>query len=184
MKKFALATLLLIAAGCVPPSMNLQRAALRGGGDTAVTAVLGEVSDENFDDTFGKVKSIVDGVAKFLDDGKIADLTQSQLSDEIMKLVPVKYKAWADQLLAVASGVVVSEDQIAKVGVDNVRRLKAFLKGTKTGLTEYKKEDRKKPEPEPEAPPVEGGPQPAQPDGQPIDTRVQPAGMPAQPDSN
>lgn len=159
--KILLTLTLFLAAGCTPPGLNLQRSILRGSGDAAVTFVLDEVSDKNFDASSAKIKSIIEGVSKFLDGGKVADLTQSQLKDEIQKLVPVKYKSWADQLLAVASATEVDVDKIAKIGKNNILRLRAFLDGTLTGLKEYSKDQRpveEVPTPVPVTPPVAATP--------------------------
>ena len=144
MKNLILAASFILLAGCAPPSLNIQRSVLRGTGDTAVTFVLDEVAEDKLDETSGKIKSIVEGVAKFLEDGKVANLTRSQLSTEILKIVPAKYKNWADQLLAVVSAqdITVDTAKVEKIGVNNVLRLKAFLKGALGGIKEHNKDHR------------------------------------------
>lgn len=175
MRKLTILFALAFVVGCVPPSMNLQRSALRGAGDTAVTVILDSSSDSSYKESLTKIKGIAEAILKFLEDGKVANLTRSQIGVEITKLVPAKYKGWADQLLAAASGTVVDVDKIEKIGVNNIARLKAFLKGTLSGTNEYKEADRP---PEPELPKADGE-GPVQPDTEP----TPPEATPAQPDS-
>ena len=166
MKKLLAVIILFSTVGCVPPSLNLQRSVLRGTGDTAVTFVMDEVSDGKVDETLWKIKSIVGALNKFLEDGKVAGLTRSELSTEILKIVPAKYKNWADQLLAVVSSqdITVDQEKIVKIGPNNVLRLKAFLKGALKGLEEYNKDHRPVEEKVEEPPvPAAGGSQPVSP---------------------
>lgn len=147
MNKLLLPACLILISGCVPPSMNLQRATLRAVGDASITAIVDNRSDEKVDETLSKVKEVGEGIAKFLKDGKVADLTDTQLKEEILKLVPAQYKNWADQLLGVVS---VREVNVGKIGADNVALLDAFVKGTLTGVVEYNKKHRPvKEEPKP-----------------------------------
>ena len=140
---------MFLLTGCIAPSMNLQRATLRAAGDASITAIVDNRSDDKVDPTLAKAKDIGEGILKFLEDGKVADLTQTQLKDGVLKIVPAQYRNWADQLLAVVS---VREVNVDKIGADNVSLLKAFVKGTLTGTSEYRKDHRPPPEPTPTTP--------------------------------
>jgi len=142
--QFLVATLLcLFSVGCIMPSyksLNAQRSAIRGGGDIGVTVALDSVdTGTQAEDIALKTKDITIAVDKFLQDGKIADLTIPEITGELRKLIPADYQFIFDMLIAQISGITVPTE---KIGVNNVKRLRSLCAGIILGCVEYKASDR------------------------------------------
>ena len=130
---------LLLLVGCVPVSLNLQKAGLRSTGDLGVTASLDAVDVSAVDDVKGIVADTAESILKFLDDGQVADLTNSAARKEIEKLIPVQYRPYFDAVMSILS---TKDVDVEKFGEDNVKRVKAACYGVLSGCEHYDNADR------------------------------------------
>lgn len=142
MKRIIIVMLVAVAlVGCGLPSMNTQRATLRGGGDVLVTGMLARVPEAELDNVKKELLDSVAGFEKFLEDGNVATLTEVQFRDRLLAKLPVKYLPVANAILDRVQGQV---DASGLVGPDNVKRLLAVLRGIRQGIAMYDVADRKK----------------------------------------
>jgi hypothetical protein len=132
-----------LLVGCTPMSMNVQRASIRSGGDVGVTVALDAVAIESVDDVKAKVEDTAKAVLKFLEDGQVADLTQSAARRELEKLIPLNLRPYFDAVMSILS---TKDVDISKLGADNVKRLKAGAAGVLSGCAQYANEDRPPPD--------------------------------------
>lgn len=141
MRKYLAVLGFLLVVGCTPPSMNLQRSLLRDTGDSGITVLLDETPLEKVDATRAEVKDIGEAILKFLDTGKVYELTRSELAVELKKIVPEKYDVYYDMVMTA-----ISEQQldVDKIGQNNVARIRAAVVGALRANELYKKSDRKK----------------------------------------
>jgi len=123
--------------------MNVQRSGLRSSGDLTATISLDElVKSEDVPGTVALIDETIDKLLEFLEDGELIHLTRSEFRLKAMEYIPVRLRDFSDAFFAAVSTQHLNVD---KIGSKNVRRLKAFLKGAKNGLKEYKVEDRPDP---------------------------------------
>jgi len=139
MRYSLLIAIVLLAIGCTPPSMNMQRSGLRGICDAGTTAALDAVSEESLPAVQKDIKDTCDALSKFMADGKVADLVYSDFRAAIEKLIPQNLKSYFDAVLAAAS---TQELDIGKLGTNNVKRINAAILGVQLANAQYAKEDR------------------------------------------
>lgn len=124
----------LLLAACAAPSLNMQRSLLRGSGDVAATAYL----DHNDDVAPRTLVQVAVGVQAFLESGDVSELPLDELKARLAQLIPIRYRAWGEQLLGVIDTQ--SVDVRGTVGVLNARRLEAFVIGFLRGAEAYERE--------------------------------------------
>jgi len=133
-----LSLVLCTTTGCITPSidsMNIQRSAIRGTGDTATSVALDSLANTaEVDAVKEKTKEIVLSVQLFLKDGKVADLTIPEITGELKKLIPEKYQFLLDIAIAQIQGMTVD---VQKIGVDNVERINSVCVGILRGCDLY-----------------------------------------------
>jgi hypothetical protein len=122
-------------------SLNQQRSLLRATSDNALTAALDQVDGEEDARVIrGKVKEIAIQVDEFLQTGDVCGLTAGEIRIELLKLIPAQYKQIVDQLLSAISPLHIAPS--GKIGVNNVKRLRAVCQGAIDGADYYRMEDR------------------------------------------
>ena len=131
--------LCLVCTGCREPSQNQQRAAARATGDNIVTFYLDARVEHDVDEKKKRVVAIVTEIEKLLDQGTVGELTVGALRKQVNEIVPIGYNNISDTVLQYLAGYRVPTDKIPPKIVKNI---KAALKGVKTGVAEYKLEDR------------------------------------------
>lgn len=141
MRNLSLSALLLVmcllAEGCVlgPKAMNSQRSAIRGLGDTAVTASLDFIkNDASAEAVRVKTKEVAIAVQLFLKDGKVADLTLPEFTESLRKIIPVEYQFLFDIMMAQIQGITVD---VGVIGADNVERVNSMCVGLLRGCDLY-----------------------------------------------
>lgn len=140
MKYWLVVLFSVIFIGCQDyKSLNIQRAALRGSADISTTISLDHVSLDSVDTVTSDINKITDGIINFLQSGKVGDLTTLELKEQLYKIVPVKYKSYAEIIISQIGPL---ETPISKIGDNNVRRMIAFCLGIKTACDSYSKDDR------------------------------------------
>jgi hypothetical protein len=143
---------LLLAMGCSPKSLNLQRSALRAAGDLAATEYLDLRDEKDVPSVKEDILEITGKLDRFSHDGSIKDLTKGKIAEELSELIPEDYRDFTDLILDFID-VDVETD---KIGKNNLKRIRAALFGIIAGTNEYDVEDRPveedKPVAEPEAP--------------------------------
>lgn len=130
----------LFFAGCESPSMNMQRSAARDAGDTGITAYLDNRDAHDVDEKKTRILEIVLEIENFIDSGEIGQLTVGAITKQVNKVVPTEYQDLSDTVLDYLSEYEVPTD---KVPENIIKNIKAALKGIRTGVDEYKLEDRK-----------------------------------------
>ena len=128
----------LALAGCTT-TLNVQRSVLRAGGDLIATERIEDVDVDAVDAEKLAIKSAAQTIIDFLDTGDVSVLPLDGVRQALRDKLPEQYKYIADLLLAQAIDQTVSVD---KIGPNNVKRLKAFAIGLKSGADEYAVEDR------------------------------------------
>jgi len=138
MKRISLILVMVLCAGCIKPSvksMNIQRSGIRCVGDTATTVSLDSLaSDAEVNVVKPKVKEIALAVQLFLKDGKIADLTLPEFTDELRKLITEDYRFLLDIALAQIQGMTVD---VQKIGANNLERINSVCVGVIRGCDLY-----------------------------------------------
>jgi hypothetical protein len=139
MKRIVFAAVLLVfVSGCVTPSaksMNIQRSGIRCVGDTATTVSLDSLATvAEVDAVKPKIKEIAMAVQLFLKDGKVADLTIPEITQELRKLIPEQYRFLLDILIAQIQGITVD---VQKIGANNVERINSVCVGVLHGCDLY-----------------------------------------------
>jgi hypothetical protein len=119
--------------------MNVQRASLRSSGDIGVNVLLDSRLEGDVDQTSKDIRDACEKLTAFLNGGGVYQLTKTELANDMLSLVPVDYKELVDAAVAVIS---IQHVDTQKIGKKNVKRVKAFIKGTLRGLEEYDKGDR------------------------------------------
>lgn len=137
----AVVLMCVVIAGCTPPSLNLQRSAARDIGDTAITVYLDETEETAVNNNKEIILNIANEIEKFIDDGKVGELTVGALRDFVNKTVPVDYANIAEAVVQQVGKIEAPTDKIPEQAIKNI---KALLMGIKTGVNEYKIEDRSK----------------------------------------
>lgn len=145
MKFSLLAGLLLVVSSCTPPSLNVQRSALRSVGDLGVTVGLEFVAEKDVVALRKEIAEVAKKVVQFLDTGVVPNLTEAQINARLVSLVPPKYMSYFNTALTALSGRGIPIGQ--KIGSKNVRRIKAAVKGIQRGAEGYLKTDRNPPAP-------------------------------------
>jgi len=140
MRFLTLVLALILLAGCTPPSMNLQRSALRSLGDVGVTVTLDLVKADKVKATQAEVVVVCDAVLRFLNGGTADGLTQTGISSKLQSLIPAKYRAYFSSALQALSGQTINVG--AKIGMKNLRRINAAVVGIKAGARYYVVTDR------------------------------------------
>jgi hypothetical protein len=129
--------------GCIMPnykSLNAQRSAIRGTGDISVSLSLDSIENPATAESVAvDTKNITIAVDKFLQDGKVADLTIPEITGELRKIIPADYQFIYDLLIAQISTITVPTDVI---GANNVKRMRALCAGIIVGCSEYDVADR------------------------------------------
>jgi len=120
------AAMILTASGCKTPSMNVRRSVARSTGDISSTIAIekDKISKEDIAEAIAKVE-------EFLADNNLPDtITRDELVELIKEQVDV------EQLNPVIEkiSVIVPEDMNIK---DVITVVKAFIKGLKTGSSEF-----------------------------------------------
>ena len=128
-------------AGCTVTgsSLNIQRSALRGAGDTGTTTMLENQNADEVVDIAAGVTSICNDVKDFLNSGDIIDLTKGELKIQLLEVVP---SGSADFVSDILSFVSVANYDVEKIGSRNVKRIRAFLNGVIEGAQKYDVKDR------------------------------------------
>lgn len=150
MRFIAVVFVAVFAAGCLPPSLNIQRSLLRNGGDSGVTFYLETVDEAKLAETQKTIGEACDAMDEFLKTGSAATLPLAEVEKQLKRVVPAQYQRWIGTALAAVSAVNV--DVTKAIGVDNVKRIRAALIGIRIGATEYDEADRNV------APPVTSAP--------------------------
>lgn len=118
-----------LSMGCSPGSLNMQRSGLRASGDLAITLFL-----DNNPASRADAKVHADNAMAFLATGGVTNLPVAKVADSLSAMIPLRYKDWVTQALAVA---VVQADSttvhVGKIGANNVARLRAFVRGVQLG---------------------------------------------------
>ena len=130
---------LVLCVGCTAPSMNVQRSVLRDAGDTGLTVALDAVDEAAVPNVQKEVEQTTKAILKFLEDGKVSDLTHSDAVKELEKLIPANLRPYFDAVLSVLG---THQVDVEKIGKDNVKRLQAACIGVLQGNTQYSLEDR------------------------------------------
>lgn len=125
--------------GCSAPSMNVQRSAARGAGDTGVTVYLDQRNERDVDEKKARLLVIIAEIEKLLDNGSIGNMTINEARKRIADIVPSGYDNVANAILQYLAGHRVPTDKIPPQVVKNIR---AALDGMKRGIDQYKLEDR------------------------------------------
>lgn len=137
----------LCAPGCswVKPSLrslNIQRAAIRGTGDTGVSVALDALANKaEAEKVRVRTKDICLSVQLFLENGKVSELTIPEITKELEKLIPPAYHFLLEIAIAQIQGAVVDLD---KIGADNIARINAACVGIIRGCDLYVMNDRPK----------------------------------------
>lgn len=128
-------------AGCAVTgsSLNVQRSALRGTGDTGATTMLENQKEEEVAEIVQGVVEICNDVLDFLKTGDVADLTKGQLKTHLLEVVPKESADFVNDILAFVS---VSNYDVQGIGTRNVKRIRAFLNGIIRGAKKYDAGDR------------------------------------------
>lgn len=129
-----------ICSGCQEPSMNVQRSAARDVGDTSITIYLDRRDAHDVDEKKERIITIADEIEAFLNSGEIGALTVGAMKKQVNKIVPSGYQDISDIVLNYISQHNAPTDKIPEKVVKNI---KAALKGIRTGVLEYKLEDRR-----------------------------------------
>ena len=132
MRKFGLlplALLLTVAVGCQRPSLNVERSLLRGSGDVSATLVINIV--DNQVEVQKEITTYAIAILKWLDKGEIDKQTAAQVAKDLKKIIPAKYWSLIDMAMGALDNV--QADPTALLGVNNLKRLKAFFRGVQTG---------------------------------------------------
>lgn len=140
MRLIAVVFVAAFAAGCLPPSLNIQRSLLRDGGDSGVTFYLETVDEAKLAETQKTIGEACDAMDEFLKTGSAATLPLAEIETQLKRVVPEKYQRWVGTALAAVSAVNV--DVTKAIGADNVKRIRAALIGIRIGTTEYDVNDR------------------------------------------
>jgi len=133
------AVLGVLATGCKGPSMNTQRSALRGTGDVVATVLLERVDAAEVPAKQALALKVIAEVEKALDAEGVPELTLEKLQ-ALMDKVPGEYRPVADAIMKVVRGVKLPTD---KLGSNNIKRIRAALKGLTSGINGYRIEDRR-----------------------------------------
>ena len=132
------AVLLLSTVGCISPSvksMNIQRSGIRCTGDTATTVSLDALAnDAEVAAIKQKIKEVALAVQLFLKNGKVAELTLPEFTDELRKWIPEDYRFLLDIALAQLQGITVDTQ---KIGADNLERVNSLCVGVIRGCDLY-----------------------------------------------
>ena len=142
MRFLAIVVVAALAAGCQTPSfsLNVQRSLLRDGGDSGITFYLETVDKVKLADTQTKIGEACDAMETFLKTGQAAVLPLSEVEKQLKRVVPAKYHRIVSTAIAAISAVNV--DVSKKIGVNNVKRIRAAVVGIRTGTTRYDVADR------------------------------------------
>jgi len=124
---------ILFTTGCAM-TMNYQLSTIRSSGDVASVAMIESSPTSELSATKAKVKEISLSVLAFLNTGEVKNLTDSELREELLKIVPDKYIPIVVDMLNVLS---TKDVDIDKIGERNVDRLKAFCVGIISGESNY-----------------------------------------------
>ena len=137
MRNFALLLVSLLFAACTPPSLNIQRASLRAGGDVSATVYLDTVDKAKVAAQQKLIKDTCEAIDNFMATGNVAELPLAEVGRRLKQVIPAPHRRWIDSALAVASAAETGIDLSKAIGADNVARIRAFLIGGITGATEY-----------------------------------------------
>ena len=130
----------LCAQGCtwIKPSIksvNIQCSGIRGIGDTALVTAIDSLGDDTEALAVKtKVKEITLSVQLFLQNGKVAELTIPEITQELEKLIPANYRFLVDIALAQIQGIVLDVD---KIGATNLARINSLCVGIIRGCDLY-----------------------------------------------
>ncbi len=119
----------LLSMGCAPGSLNVQRSGLRASGDLSITLFL-----DNNPSSKADAKAQASKAMAFLETGGIANLPVTEVSGKLTAIIPLKYKDWVTQALAIA--VIRANEatvDVSKIGEANLARLRAFVRGVVQG---------------------------------------------------
>jgi len=142
MRMLIVACVLAMVTGCGSRlGLNFQRSALRGTGDLAVTTQLELTSEGSVENDRAKIKKYAEELLKFLDTGKVKELPLEELDAALRKIVPLEFMFIVDGLLGYIDAQTVDID--GKIGEDNVKRIRAFLRGVIAGAGYYDVKDKK-----------------------------------------
>jgi len=139
MRKVLLAILFIgtwAMMGCQPPDagLNTQRAGLHGAGQVSAAFMFDNRPKTEVPEDIKKTVEIVKEIRKFLQTGHVADLTMGELRAELDKLIPPKYTAYFNAILAAVSNINVPTD---KIGPDNLKRINEVLDGIQMRAEKY-----------------------------------------------
>jgi len=132
---FLISSVLMI--GCEAPNLgglNVQGSAINGGGQVTVAAILDNRPISDVPKDIAQIKEIVKEIRKFLETGKVSDLTMGEFKNAIDKLIPVQYRPYFNGILAAVSNITVPTD---KIGPDNLYRIKEALDGIDYRVNRY-----------------------------------------------
>jgi hypothetical protein len=146
------------ATGCIPPSMNYQRSGLRSAGDVGATALLEQADAKMMEKYKVDIVDTCNAVIKYLDGGKVADLTPYAVEAKLREIVPIKYIPLLNTALTAIDNSNATVNPSTAIGPDNVKRIKAAVIGFRQGTIEYDVNDRLKEVPPSTAPVAGAGP--------------------------
>jgi hypothetical protein len=153
-----LLAMLLCTFGCQMPSMNYQRSALRDVGDIGATATLEQADAKMIEKYKVDIVDTCNAIIKFLDGGKVADLTPYAVEAKLREIVPIKYIPLLNTALTALDNSNATVNPSNAIGPDNVKRIKAAVIGFRQGTIEYDVNDRLKEVPPSTAPVAGAGP--------------------------
>ena len=144
----------LFATGCASfGSLNLQRSGLRGLGDTAVTVLLDQLPESQWEAASTELADAFQRLTDFVETGETQNLVFPKLVEKVRSVIPTQYRSIGEALLvSIEHGSATVDVDVEIVGQDNLDRIKAFLEGAGSGLRAYRKDHRPPPEPQPEVP--------------------------------
>lgn len=118
-------SLAFVLSGC-RLSMNVQLANLNGGGQVSTAIALDAVGSDKLATAKAQTKEIAQQILDFINSGSVAELTKGALKDELLALVPAKYRGVVESALGYVS---VKDVNIDAIGTNNVLRMSAYLTG-------------------------------------------------------
>ena len=134
--------LIMVGCGSQSVSMNQTRSVLRSAADNSITAYVDSVEPaETAERRKERAGEIANEILQFLLTGDVVHMTEGELADRLVEIVPETLSQLIKQLLAAV--VPTDIDVEGHIGENNVKRLKAVCYGVLQGVTSYDMEDRK-----------------------------------------
>ena len=134
--------LLLVGCNAQSVSMNQTKSVLRSAADNSLTAYIDTVEpEETAERRKERAKEIATELLNFLETGDVVHMTEGELANRLVEIIPEVLSQLTKQLLA--SVVSTDIDVEGHIGENNVKRLKAVCYGVLQGVTHYDMGDRK-----------------------------------------